>query len=848
MRITNKKNNKRHLAFIVTNSIFFMVAFLIVVSIFQNYQVNKQVVELEFSRSQQKTRSLVSEIFYLRTTSLELLQRSLSNDLAVINALALNDKSGLKQYLSSKTLTSLPTISDFRLIIKNGRYFWGDVSLKELGFDRESLSSLIQACSGIVDWHIHRVDTLNESFYLLMRKVPIKGTNTDKKIGDSITGYKLDVQSSLFNAILDKGGVDDIAVFMEDQIVGSTIASPEMNDKNWLEQAFDKPNTLNYLIARTHISLGPDEKSLEIYTFQDNSGVIKLIRSHYVLSAFGVVFVFFSAIYMRLWFGRRVSRELETLMEYSDTTIQQQRVIKFKGSSIKEFDQIGRSFELSFRRLDETEKQFSDLFNFSLSPIAIWNIEEKVPSLNPSAERIFPDAASKHQLVESLAPHINLCFKGATLTGINISVHSKVYRWNLSPILSDDKIIKIMAQGQDITSFVMAEKESDDARKEAEASAKNQADFLARMSHELRTPLNGIMGVAQLLKGRMVEKQDIEKMEVLCSSGEHLLAVLNDILDFSKIEQSSFNIEGAKFHLSDLGYSIEKVFGPICFEKGLMFELRSNIEDDIWVFSDQVRLNQVIYNLVSNAVKFTHEGEVVLSLSYSQGSEFSQLHIEVSDTGIGIRNERLEAIFDPFVQAGPDTTQIYGGSGLGLAIVQSLVTTMGGKVGVESVYGSGTRFFVTVPIQLTSSDHKEQSDEKLSIDPRDLFEKTVHVLLVEDSNTNAFIAKAFCEKYGMKVSWVTDGRAAIEFLENDSTVKLVLMDNQLPLVEGIEATEIIRRDLGMAVPIYACTADGSEDTQLSFLKAGANYVILKPIQERALHKAFIHFKEHFLSD
>ena len=173
---------------------------------------------------------------------------------------------------------------------------------------------------------------------------------------------------------------------------------------------------------------------------------------------------------------------------------------------------------------------------------------------------------------------------------------------------------------------------------------------------------------------------------------------------------------------------------------------------------------------------------------------------------------------------------------------------MGGKVGVESVYGSGTRFYVTVPIQLTSSDHKEQSDEKLSIDPRDLFEKTVHVLLVEDSNTNAFIAKAFCEKYGMKVSWVTDGRAAIEFLENDSTVKLVLMDNQLPLVEGIEATEIIRRDLGMAVPIYACTADGSEDTQLSFLKAGANYVILKPIQERALHKAFIHFKEHFLSD
>ncbi|ERB63172.1 hypothetical protein N779_22230 [Vibrio coralliilyticus OCN008] len=439
-----------------------------------------------------------------------------------------------------------------------------------------------------------------------------------------------------------------------------------------------------------------------------------------------------------------------------------------------------------------------------------------------------------------------MCAKGATLTGINIAIREKTYRWNLSPIFVDKGINNIMAQGQDVTSFVDAEIQSQAARKEAEESARVRADFLAKMSHELRTPLNGILGVSQLLKGKISNTDDIEHLDVLCNSGEHLLAVLNDILDFSKIEQGKFHIQSADFRLVELISAVEKIYTPLCDEKGIGFVVETNVSNNTFAHSDQVRLNQILFNLVSNAIKFTHEGEVTVSLFCDGESPESRLNISVRDTGIGIERERISHIFEPFVQAEATTTREYGGSGLGLAIVHSLVEMLNGQIEIESSIGCGTKFSLSVPIELTESVEQVETSTFL-IEPENLFDRTLNVLLVEDNHTNAFIAKAFCEKYGMDVSWVQDGHNAIDHLKKSDNVDLILMDNQLPNLGGIETTKIIREDLKLDIPIFACTADGMQDTKRAFLSVGADYVIVKPIKELALNQAFIHYKEEFLT-
>lgn len=217
------------------------------------------------------------------------------------------------------------------------------------------------------------------------------------------------------------------------------------------------------------------------------------------------------------------------------------------------------------------------------------------------------------------------------------------------------------------------------------------------------------------------------------------------------------------------------------------------------------------------------------------------MFISISDTGIGIREQDLALIFEPFTQVESNTTREYGGSGLGLAIVKSLIEMLGGAVNVKSQFGLGTTFSVELPLVVVSDCGKDiPSYERAP--PHEMFEKPIKVLLVEDNHTNAFIAQAFCKKYGMEVTRVEDGLQAIDYVK-DHPVDLILMDNQLPYLGGVETTHLIKHELMMDVPIYACTADGMQSTNEAFMAAGAEYVIVKPIKEKALHEAFCHFQK-----
>jgi two-component system autoinducer 2 sensor kinase/phosphatase LuxQ len=218
----------------------------------------------------------------------------------------------------------------------------------------------------------------------------------------------------------------------------------------------------------------------------------------------------------------------------------------------------------------------------------------------------------------------------------------------------------------------------------------------------------------------------------------------------------------------------------------------------------------------------------------------TQLRIEVRDTGIGISDKNLQTIFDPFTQSEKTSIREYGGSGLGLSIVKLLVDMLEGDVSITSKEHIGTTLLLRIPI--------EEQKEWQGLDtvfrnnkPIDLFDRKLSMLLVEDNKTNAFIAKAFCEKYGFIVDWAEDGVTALDQLKK-KTFDLIMMDNQMPNMDGIETTQLIRDEMGLTTPIIACTADGFEETKQAFLAAGANYVLVKPIKEGPLREALLLFK------
>ncbi|MFA0413430.1 quorum-sensing autoinducer 2 sensor kinase/phosphatase LuxQ [Vibrio renipiscarius] len=845
MKFWKKRAGKYQLATLLTRSIFITIGVMSFVVLMQNYQVNRQVVTQEVARSKLQTTSLIQEIFNFRLDSVEIQQDSYSRSLALISSMRGTELETISQFFNGIDQIDPDLSPDFRFISKGNDVIWNDENHRFYGISDLQLSHIRNDLVTGNDWYLSQTPSSLGMRYLMIRRTSLIAMNDGEVVGDLYVGIVLNNNFSLVRALLDGSNVDEVALTVGSEIIASS-SKQNLRHVDWLNQYSPKLNTNDYMVSRVDLTINGVVTFISVYTIEDNSHIALLMQGHYfwIAGALGVLIII--AISSRYWLRQRVSKELKNLMMYTEQSIEAKRVEIFKGSDIAEFNKIGKSFQRSFRRLNEQEKQFADLFNYSLSPITLWDTSGYLVRMNPAAERSFCEGGDElfASLLNKLVPQIRMCANGASLTGINIEIGEKTYRWNFSPIVIDNVTRSIMAQGQDVTSFVEAERQSRAAREEAEELARLRADFLAKMSHELRTPLNGILGVSQLLKNTMHQADDVEHVDVLINSGEHLLAVLNDILDFSKIEQGKFHIQQAEFRLLELASTIEKIYQPLCKQRGIAFAMISNINADQIVFSDQVRLNQILFNLVSNAIKFTHHGRINVSLNLHHRDEETVLSIHVEDTGIGIEQSRLAHIFEPFVQAEATTTREYGGSGLGLAIVYNLVELLDGTISVESELGRGTQFNVTLPMQVTTSTDEAFIGHLLER-PENMFDRTLNVLLVEDNHTNAFIARAFCEKYGMTVTWVQNGCDAVKHLEEGNLTDLILMDNQLPSLSGIETTQTIREKLALSIPIYACTADNVKATEVAFMAAGANYVIVKPLRERDLNVAFIHYRDHF---
>ncbi|HBC3839128.1 ATP-binding protein [Vibrio parahaemolyticus] len=368
----------------------------------------------------------------------------------------------------------------------------------------------------------------------------------------------------------------------------------------------------------------------------------------------------------------------------------------------------------------------------------------------------------------------------------------------------------------------------------AERAAKAKSSFLAAMSHELRTPMNGVLGISQLIAEETKEPVTKEHIKVILDSGQHLMTILNDILDFSKVEENKLELEETPFHLEQVLTPVRSAIQPLIDEKSIELIVENDVPNNTEFTGDCARLRQILFNLAGNAVKFTNEGHVLIRTELN--GEDKQLLIIVSDTGIGIAPDKQGRVFNSFEQADSSTTRRFGGTGLGLAIVKKLTELMGGSITLKSVEGVGTQFIVTLPIPWNESE--KPSPQHTPVKTRST--QNLRILLAEDNRVNALVAKGFCEKLGHAVDVAENGLVAVE-KARDNDYDLILMDNHMPEMNGVEATRFIREKLGVKTLLFAYTADVFREAHDHFIAAGADHVLTKPLQRESFADALKQF-------
>ncbi|MDN3611935.1 ATP-binding protein [Vibrio ostreicida] len=394
------------------------------------------------------------------------------------------------------------------------------------------------------------------------------------------------------------------------------------------------------------------------------------------------------------------------------------------------------------------------------------------------------------------------------------------------------------------------------AKENAEIANRKKSEFLANMSHEIRTPMNGVVGVAELFKETRPSEVQVNYINILLASSHTLLDIIDDILDFARIEAGSFELDPTPLALKAFIAKQAGEYGVRAKQQGLLFDCHIDPSVPVEVEADAIRLKQVLNNLIDNAIKFTERGYVALNVRAMQTVNGDELYFEIKDTGIGIDKKKLDVIFDKFNQADSSTTRQYGGTGLGLALSQKIVESMGGKINVISEVSMGSRFYFSIPVQVSvaatsASDLAPIQPNLVSfpdtsgtqmINLRPKYNTGLRALVVEDNDVNQQVIDVMLNLLGLDVVMASDGLEALEYCQKNE-VDVILMDCHMPVMDGYEATQKIRQLEGWAaiVPIIAVSANIIKEDKQRCLEIGMNSFLAKPLKPREIEAALVEF-------
>jgi CheY-like chemotaxis protein/HPt (histidine-containing phosphotransfer) domain-containing protein len=382
----------------------------------------------------------------------------------------------------------------------------------------------------------------------------------------------------------------------------------------------------------------------------------------------------------------------------------------------------------------------------------------------------------------------------------------------------------------DISERVLHLDELKQAKKIAEDAKRLQEQFLANMSHEIRTPMNGIQGMTDLLLDTSLTEKQHDFAKTIKRSTDNLVVIINDILDFSKIKAGKLTIEKIDFDLKEVIENITAVFSHRVKEKNLNFSVNVGEGIPSTLKGDPYRLNQILVNLIGNAIKFTHEGRVNVTIALHEKNDSGiTLNFSISDTGIGIKNDMISEVFESFTQASVETSRKYGGSGLGLAITKQLLEMQNGKISVDSKINKGTTFYFSIPFGYSKSNHQLSPKGKKLKDYHGFLEGK-KFLVAEDNRVNQKVIENVLQKAGAIADIANNGLEAINYLKGKRDYDIIIMDLQMPEMDGYAATKYIRNVMNIRIPIIAMTASALKGEKSKCIEMGMNDYLTKPFE------------------